>query len=104
MEPFNYQNGSVFKWKNNSHSRGIQTLQVNRTRKLLETNYIQKIYSSFNPPENVASREVANLTERKYPHTPHMVSKNLSVCLSVLPNVHKNIDKKPKCFSLFRTE
>ena len=33
------------------------------------------------PPVSEASREVANLTERKNPHNP--VSKNLSVCLSV---------------------
>ena len=39
---------------------GMQTLQVNRTRKLQETNNIQKIDSSFNPPASKASREVAN--------------------------------------------
>ena len=35
------------------------------------------------PPVSEASRAVANLTERKSPHTPLFVSKNLSVCLSV---------------------
>ena len=34
------------------------------------------------PPASQASREVANLTEIKNQHTPYMVSKNLSVCLS----------------------
>ena len=48
----------------------IQTSHVNRTRKLQETNYIWKKDSSFNPPSSKATREVANLTERKNPHTP----------------------------------
>ena len=61
---------------------GIQTLQVNRTRKLQETNYIWKIDSPFNPPASQASREVANLTERKNPHTPVYGVKEF-VCLSV---------------------
>ena len=44
---------------------GIQTLQVNRTRKLQETNYIQKIYSSLNPPASKASRKVAGAAHSK---------------------------------------
>ena len=36
----------------------------------------------FNPPASEASREVANLTERKYPHTPVYGVKEF-VCLSV---------------------
>ena len=36
-----------------------------------------------NPPVSEASREVANLTERKICIPLYMVSKNLSVCLSV---------------------
>ena len=32
---------------------------------------------SIYPPASKASREVANLTERKNPHTPYMVSKNI---------------------------
>ena len=47
--PFNYQNSLVFNGKTKSLT-GIQTLQVDRTRKLQETNYIQKISSAFNPP------------------------------------------------------
>ena len=43
--------------------------------------------SSFYPPASKASREVANLTERKIHIPPYMVSKNLSVCLSVCPSV-----------------
>ena len=31
------------------------------------------------PPTSKARREVANLTERKNPHTPFMVSKNLFI-------------------------
>ena len=39
-------------------------------------------YQEFYPPASKASREVANLNERKNPHTPlYIVSKNLSVCL-----------------------
>ena len=63
---------------------GIQTLQINRTRKLQETNYIQKIYSSFNPPASEAIGEVANLTVRKNPHTPVYGVKEI-VCLSACP-------------------
>ena len=40
--------------------------------------------SGFHPPESKASSEVANLVERKNLHTIYMVSKNLSVCLSVV--------------------
>ena len=35
------------------------------------------------PPASEVSKEVANLTERKIHIHPYMVSKNLSVCLSV---------------------
>ena len=38
----------------------------------------------FYPPVSEASREVANLTERKICIPPYRVSKNLSVCLSVV--------------------
>ena len=44
-------------------------------------NYVDYIMCLFiNPPASAASREVANLTERKNIHTPYMVSENLSVC------------------------
>ena len=33
------------------------------------------------PPASKGNREVSNLTEIKNPHTPNMVSNNLSVCL-----------------------
>ena len=33
------------------------------------------MYSLFSPSASKASREAANLTERKNPHTLHMVSK-----------------------------
>ena len=36
------------------------------------------------PPVSEGSREVANLTEIKNPNRWYMVSKNLSVCLSVV--------------------
>ena len=42
--------------------------------------------NSFNPPASEASREVANLSERKNPHAPLYGVKEfvcLSVCLSV---------------------
>ena len=47
----------------------------------------QKLFD-INPLASEASREVANLTERKNQHTPFMVSKILSVqvCLSVCYN------------------
>ena len=38
--------------------------------------FVQKRYT---PPVRKASREVANLTDRRNPHTPYMVSKNLLV-------------------------
>ena len=82
---------------------GIQTLQVNRTRKLQETNYIQKIDSSFNPPASEASREVANLTERKNPHTPVYGVKEF-VCLSVCPSVTMCASSKNGEMGLFRPD
>ena len=54
----------------------------NGLKMLQETNYIQKIDSSFIPPGSEASREVANLTERKNPHTLVYGVKEF-VCLSV---------------------
>ena len=74
---------------------GIQTLQVNRTRKLQETNYIQKIFSSFNPLASEASKEVASLTERKNPHTPVYV---------VFPSVTMRASSKNGVMGLFRLD
>ena len=44
-----------------------------------------KTFLFVNPPASKARREVANLTERKIHIPPYVVSKNLSVCLSVRP-------------------
>ena len=49
------------------------------------------LQNSYNPTASEASREVANLTERKNPHTPYMVSKNLSICLSVTILLASNV-------------
>ena len=44
---------------------------------------------TYYPPASEASRDVANLTERRNPQTPYMVSKNLPVGL--LPNLTPDI-------------
>ena len=50
----------------------------------LECCHIDQIRLNFyDPPASEASREIANLTERKNAPPPYMVSKTLSVCLSV---------------------
>ena len=54
--------------------------------KLFETETTSVLYFCY-PHASEASREVANFNERKNPHTPYMVSKNLSVCLSVCLSV-----------------
>ena len=57
----------------------------------LDINYSLHFTESNNPPASKASREVANLTERKNPHTPVYGVKEF-VCLSVTkfdPNYHR---------------
>ena len=48
-----------------------------------KTNWMLIWSTANNPPASKANREVANLTERKNHVPPYMVSKNLSVCLSL---------------------
>ena len=82
--------------------KGIQTLQFTRTRKLKETNCIQKIDSSFNHPATEASREVANLTERKT-YTPVNGAKEF-VCQSLCPSVTMCASSKNGEMGLFRPD
>ena len=63
-----------------------------------------KIDSSFNPPASEASREVANLTERKIHIPPFLVSKSVSVFLSVCPSVTMCASSKNGEMVLFRPD
>ena len=70
------------------------------TRKELMKNFhflpkkANTIFLNCNPPASKASKEVAHLIERNNLHTPHMVSKNLSVCMSVCDKLWPQLFQK----------
>ena len=68
---------------NNDRAEALGRKEAEELLKKCETEFellFIRYLHNFYPLVSEASREVANLTERKNPYTLYMVSKNLSVC------------------------